>query len=272
MELVEEIAERFDSAESYRVIAHTLDMIGRKDESIAWLVRARDKDPDNPVHNWALAELFVDIGDYETAERLDPGPALALLLKMARYAEFIDAAEDQLFEDPGDLALRYNLAFAYNVTGEHRLAIWQLDRAGVREFARPETRQAIDLAALHVWMDAMYATGQIEEASETVEHISTKYTSPGPTGVNWWRAFHGACLNSILGHDDFALQGFETISESVQMPFLYLVRDAHCVQKFKDHPRFIAVIDDIEARQQEIRDRLPATLARFDVDLPEMAR
>ncbi len=270
LELAERTAELFDSAESFRAIAHMLDMIGRKDESIAWLVRARDKDPENPVYNWALAELFVDIGDFATAERLDPGPALGLLLKMGRYAEFIDAAEDRLFEDPGDLALRYKLAFAYNATGEHRLAIWQLDRSGVRDFIKPEVRQIIDLAALYVWIDAMYATGQVEAAGETVEHLSQQYTVTGPAGVNWWRVFHGSCLNSILGNDEIALQGLELISESIQMPFLYLVRDAHCVQKFKGQPRFAAVIADIESRQQETRQRLPKTLARFGVDLPEM--
>jgi len=270
LELVELIRQRFDSAESYRVIAHVLDMIGRKDESIAWLVRARNKDPGNPVYSWALAELFADIGDYVTAERLDPGPGPGLLIKMARYPEFIDFAEDKLFEDPGDLALRYTLAFAYNTIGEHRLAIWQLDRVRVREFVNPEIRQIMDLGAVHVWADAMYAAGQIEEARETVEYISNKFSSY-PTAINWWRVFHGACLDSLLGFDERALHGLGMISESLQLPFLYLVRDARCMQKFKDNPRFIAVIDGIEARQREIRDQVPATLARFGVDLPEMA-
>ncbi len=271
LELVELIEERFDSAESYRVIAHVLDTIGRKDESIAWLVTARNKDPGNPIYNWALAELFADIGDYVTAERLDPGPGLGLLLKMARYTEFIDLAEDKLFEDPGDLALRYSLAFAYNTTGEHRLAIWQLERAGVREFVYPEVRQVADLAAIYLWMDAMYASGQSEEAKETVEHISTKYSSADPSAINWWRAFHSSCMDSLQGFDEQALQGLETISGSTQLPFLYLVRDARCMQKFKGNPRFTAVIDGIEARQRELRSQVPATLARFDVELPEMA-
>lgn len=272
LELVELIRQRFDSAESYRVIAHVLDTIGRKDQSIAWLAKARNKDPGNPVYSWALAEQFVDLGDYVTAERLDPGPGLGLLLKMARYPEFIDRAEDQLFEDPGDLALRYSLAFAYNTTGEHRLAIWQLDRAGVREAVIPEVRQIMDLAAVHVWLDAMYATGQIEEARETVEYLSNKYSpSPYPAAINWWRIFHGACLDSLQGFDDRALQALEAMSGSVQLPFLYLVRDARCLQKFEDDPRFVAVIEGIEARQREIRSQVPETLQRFGIELPEMS-
>ena len=271
VELAELIRQRFDSAESYRVIAHMLDMIGRKDESIACLVRARNKDPENPVYNWALAELFADIGDYSTAERLDPGPGLGLLIKMARYPEFIEQAEDKLFEDPGDLALRYMLAFAYNTTGEHRLAIWQLDRARVRQFVNPELRQIMDLGAIYIWMDAMYATGQIEEARETVEFISNKYLSSDSTAINWWRVFHGACLSSLRGFDERALQALEMISGSPQLPFLYLVRDARCMQKLKDNTRFAAVIDGIEARQRALRDQVPATLTRFGVELPEMA-
>ena len=271
LELIELIEQRFESAESYRVIAHILDMIGRKDESIAWLVRARDKDPENPVYDWALAELFADIGDYVTAERLDPGPGLGLLLKMARYPEFIDAAEDKLFEDPGDLALRYSLAFAYNTTGEHRLAIWQLERAGVRGFVAPEVRQIMDLAAVYIWIDAMYAEGRIEEARETIEHLSNKYTPSHQATVNWWRMFHGACLISLQGFDEAALESIEKISGSLQLPFLYLVRDARCMKKFRDNTRFVTAIEAIEARQREIRERVPATLARFGVELPEMA-
>ncbi|MDJ0906821.1 MAG: winged helix-turn-helix domain-containing protein [Woeseiaceae bacterium] len=269
-ELMEQIQQRFDSAEGYRVIAHLLNTMNRVDESIAWLVRARDKDPDNPVYSWALAELFADIGDYETAIRLDPGPGLGLLLKMARYPEFIDAAEDQLFEDPGDLALRYMLAFAYNATGEHRLAIWQLDRVGVRNFIEPEIRQSLDLAAIYTWIDAKFASGQGAEAQETVDYLKKRFPGSAPN-LNWWRHFNVACMESALGSDEAALQELDLIAISPGLPPLYLVRDAHCLQKFSDNPRFIAVIENIEARQEAIRRQVPATLEAFGVDLPEMA-
>ena len=269
-ELMELIEQRFDSAEGYRVIAHLLNTMNRVDESIAWLVRARNTDPDNPVYSWALAELFADIGDYETAVRLDPGPGLGLLLKMARYPEFIDAAEDQLFEDPGDLALRYGLAFAYNTVGEHRLAIWQLDRVRVRDFIEPEIRQSLDLAAVYTWIDAMYASGQGEDAQETVDYLRMRFPGSAPN-LNWWRHFNLACMESALGLDERALQELDLISRSPGLPPLYLVRDAHCLQKFRDNPRFIAVIESIEDRQEAIRRQVPDTLARFGVDLPEMA-
>ena len=268
-DLIKLIRQRFDSAESYRVIARMLDLIGEVDESIAWLTRARIKDPDNPVYNWALTELFVDIGDYETALRLDPGPSPGLVLKMGRYTEFIAMAEDKLFDEPGDLVLRYLLAFAYNATGEHRLAIWQLDRARVIDHVLPEVRQIWDLEAALTWVDAMDADGQHAETIKIANYMMFEF--PHTSSSNWWHNFYDACLHSTQGMDEEALAELERVSESPRLPFLYLFRDARCLQKYRSEPRYIAMLDDIEARQREIRAQVPTTLERHGLNLPELA-
>ncbi|MDX1498311.1 MAG: winged helix-turn-helix domain-containing protein [Woeseiaceae bacterium] len=266
--VIDEILERFDSAESYRVVARLLDLIGRVDESIAWLVRARDKDPRNPVYDWALAELFVDIADHETALRLDPEPSPGLLLKMGRYEEFIDAAEMHLFEEPGDLTMIYLLAFAYNTTGRHEQAVWLLDRTGLIDRIRKEVRSAWDLEAVLVWIDASFATGNVEAAHEMVRW-SDEF--PHTRSANWWRFFYGGCTAAAAGDRQDALADIEMIPESPRLPFLYLVRDAHCMQGLKLHPRYVAVLEDIGARQREIREALPGTLDAFGVGLRELA-
>ena len=73
-----------------------------------------------------------------------------------------------------------------------------------------------------------------------------------------------------MGFDDLALEQLEMVPDSPRLPYLYRIRDSHCTQKFSDNAQFVTVIDRIEARQREIRDQVPVTLARFDVQLPEM--
>ncbi len=267
-DLAGRIQQRFDSAESYRVIARLLDLVGYTDESIAWLVRARDKDPGNPVYAWALAELFIDIGDFATARRLDPEPSPGLVLKMGRYEEFIDTAEDRLFDEPDNLVLRYLLAFAYNVVGRPELALWQLERVDVLNFNWPETRQVWDMEAFLTWAAAKAAVGHSEESLALMtEWIDER---PHTASPNWWRPFVHACGLSTLGRNEEAIEYYRRIMQSPRLPALYLVRDASCTKKFHGDPRYEEVIDHVEQRQREFRERVPQTLGRYGVHLPEL--
>ena len=44
-------------------MAELHDRLAEVDRSIAWTIRARDAEPDNPDHVWRLAEYYADIGD-----------------------------------------------------------------------------------------------------------------------------------------------------------------------------------------------------------------
>ena len=57
-ELVERMNELSPSPAAYRIIADTLEWLGDVDEAIAWTIRARDLEPDNPTHVWKLAEYY----------------------------------------------------------------------------------------------------------------------------------------------------------------------------------------------------------------------
>lgn len=267
--LIAEIQGRFGSAESFRVIARLLELIGRVDESIAWLLRARDQQPDDPTYVWALAELFVDIGDFETALALEPDPSLGLLLKMGEYEEFIDRAEMKVIEEPGDITLRYLLAFAQNVVGESRQAVWLLDRARVLDMVRPEMRSMWDLEAVYTWVDANAELGNLSVIQDTVHWIENyEHTQ----SANWWRAVYYACMKAAIGDDVVVFAELNLLSNSPRLPFLYLVRDARCFQRLHGDLRYEAVLDNIEMRQAMLRDRLPATLAEFGVSLEQMQR
>lgn len=266
--LTQRIQERFDNAESYRVIARLLDLIGHTDESIAWLIRARDKDPGNPVYSWALAELFVDLGDFATAYRIDPDPSPGVILKMGRYDEFIDKAEELLFDEPGNLVMRYLLAFAYNVTDRPQLALWQLERVDVLNFNWPEARQVWDIEAFLTWSEAMAAVGHSDESLAMLRvWVDVR---PHTASINWWRQFMHACGLSALGRDEEAIEYYQLIANSPRLPTLYLVRDSSCMKKFHGDSRYLEVIDHIEQRQRELLKRVPQTLDRFGVRLQEL--
>ena len=187
---------------------------------------------------------------------------------MGRYEEFIEMAEDHLFEEPDNLVLRYLLAFAYNVTGRPELALWQLERVDVLNFNWPEARQVWDLEAFLTWGEAMAATGHSDESLALMtEWIDER---PHTASRNWWRAFVHSCGLSTLGRDEEAIEYYRQIIQSPRLPTLYLVRDASCTRKFHGDPRYEEVIDHVEQRQREFRERVPQTLERFDVHLPEL--
>ena len=71
-QLLVRVEELFDGAPAYRVIADIYEYLGDVDLSIAWTIRARELEPGNLNHVARLAEFFADIGDHETAVRLDP--------------------------------------------------------------------------------------------------------------------------------------------------------------------------------------------------------
>ncbi len=85
LELVAQIERRFDGADAFRLISLLMELIGKVDEAIAWGIRARDLEPDNQDHVEWLAELYAEIGDFETAIALDPTPSIGLLFRMRRY-------------------------------------------------------------------------------------------------------------------------------------------------------------------------------------------
>lgn len=262
--VIAEIEERFDSAESYRVIARLLDLIGRVDESIGWLIRARDKNPDDPTYDWALAELYVDIGDIETATALEPDPSLGLLLKMRRYDEFIEQAEFAVIDDPNNITVQYLLAFAYNVVGKHELAVRLLDRANVLEMVDPETRHMWDFEAVFTWVDANALLGDAERLGPVIEFIRNYRKTKS---ANWWGPVYHACTESSAGEYEIALDILLLVNDSPRLPPLYLVKDAGCLRKFHGDPRYEEILRNIRSRQVALREQLPSTLEEFGVSL-----
>lgn len=263
-EVVTRIRKRFDSAESYRVIARLLELVGEVDKSIAWTLAARNREPDNPDHVDALAELYAEIGDFDTALSLQSEPGVGLLFKLRRYDELIERAELQMLEEPNDIYLRYLLAFAYNATGEPNAAIRMLRTVGQPLAPRAEVRQAIEIEGFVTYVDALDAIGDIQQASELADWFIMK---PHTESANWWVHVYKACSLAIAGRDGEALAHLERVITSPRIVWDSTLHDMQCFRRYRDEPRYRAVVEHAKSRRSTLRQGLPATLSEFGVEL-----
>lgn len=263
-EIITRVQALFDSPASVRLIARLYDLTGRVDESIAWTIKARDLEPDNPAHVGALAELYADIGDVEIALRLEAEPGIGLLTKLRRYQDVLNQGALLMIEYPDDIHLRYLQAWANLVTGNAANAVRLLEDTGLPGTVRPEARQIIDIEAAVYLIDALNAAGKVERSYELAEWWEER----GHTeSRNWWVHFYYACTLAVLDRRDESLAHLDLVRESPRLPWDYLFRDAHCLQRYSNEPRYQAVLQDIEVRQKSFREQLPRTLERHGLTL-----
>ncbi len=263
-DIIDLIRMRFNSPDAFRVIARLLELTGKVDESIAWTIKARNMEPSNLDHVEALAELYAEIGDFETARQLDKGSSIGLLYKMRRFDELIDEAELLMIDEPNDIYLRYILAFAYNATSNPEAAIRMLRIIGQPGMAMPEARQAIDVEAFISYMDALNSAGQSAEARRLAEWFDRK---PHTENRNWWVNVYRACSLAILEHHERALQKLETVTTSPRLPWNTALRDLQCFERYDNEPRYRAVLEQVESRRTRLREQLPNTLRTHNVVL-----
>jgi len=263
--VVQRMTETFDGASAYRAIAKVLDMLGDVDHAIAWTIKARDAEPNNPLHVEQLAEFYTDIGDYETAFALAPDVGVGLLFKMRRYDEMIDQAEFLMIDYPEDMKLRVYLAIAYNAVGKYEAAIRVISTSGLLESFGNGRRSTEEQDGLFALLNAAYASGEIEQAEEIAEwSFSTHYEADT---ADWWVAIEVACKNAILGRDDEVRRRLKRAQESKHLVWEPMLKDAECFKRFADDPVFQATVRHYDELREKLRARLPATLARYGVSL-----
>jgi DNA-binding winged helix-turn-helix (wHTH) protein/TolB-like protein len=263
-ELIRRIQSRFHNANAYRVIAWLEELNGALDKSIAWSLRARDLEPGNPLHIWATAELYADIGDFDTALTLEPQPGVALLFKMRRYEELIDMGEKLMREQPDDLLLQYLVAFAYNAIGRYAAAVSLLESAGLPGTVLPESRQASDMEAFISYVNALAGAGN---TSRAMELASWWHDRQHTTSSSWWTHLYNACATAVLGLDAEALDKLAVIESSPRLPWQTALLDSPCFQRYATEPVYLDVLAKVEQRRAALRRRLPETLESFGVKL-----
>jgi TolB-like protein/tetratricopeptide (TPR) repeat protein len=263
--VIERMQQNFDTAEAYRVTSWLLELAGRIDESVAWTLRARDREPDNQDHISKLAELYTLIGDLETAQRLEPEPSIGLLFLMRRYQELIGQAEFMVIEQPQDVELRYLLAFAYNATGQFESAIHILSTTGQPDtFLEQRVRSAADIEGYFALVNALAGAGQAVLARELAGHFDAGLWESIP---DWWNKAYGACGLAVMGQDQKALELLQRVNDSPRLPWRPVILDSFCFQRYAENPDYQALIRRMEERQGAKREQLPSTLAEFGVAL-----
>ncbi|HEY5678577.1 MAG TPA: tetratricopeptide repeat protein [Pseudomonadales bacterium] len=267
LELVRHVEQRFESegVDAYRLISKLLQLIGEIDTAIVWAIRARDLEPGNEDHVGQLAELYIEMGDVETALELVPSPGIGLLFKLRRYAELIDAAEELIITEPDDVSVRYLLAEAYNATGDYESAVWVLISTGLPETVMTFPRSVWDWRSFFSLINATYGLGDEDMVRGLAEwFIDRPYHHDNP---DWFKETMAACAFSVLDRDEEAFDELEEIQHSPRLPSTPFLKDAPCLRKYAGSPRFEAVVEIIDARRARLRERLPETLSAFGVSL-----
>ncbi len=266
--VISDIQERFDSAESYRAIGWLYELTGEIDRAIAWTLKARQLEPDNPDHVDKLAYLFGLIGDAETALRLTPSPSIGLLYHLRRYEELIDIAELRMIDEPDDIEVRVVLAFAYVATGAHEAAIRILSATGLPDTVlNDQARSLVEFNGFFILFDALAGSG-IPEAVELGRQLAEWNENEA-----WWGdigaiAVGRGCTRAVLGQHEKALEVLARLSESRRLADMPSLLDSWCFQQYKDEPVYRAMVDEQLSRRQALRERLPATLAEFGLSWP----
>jgi TolB-like protein/tetratricopeptide (TPR) repeat protein len=265
--VIAKIERLFDGAESYRTIAWLKELIGEVDQAIAWTIRARDLEPDKRDHVEKLGELYASIGDFETALVLEPEPGIGLLFRMRRYNELIDTAEFLMIEYPEDIDIRYLLAFAYQAIGRFESAIHILKSTGLMETNLEQNARSVsDITAIFTLMNALAGVGDSEMTK--VARSMAEWSINGPWwGDIYWQALYKGCNLAILERDDEALQLLARMKETSRLPWDPELRDQYCLQRYADEPIYKDILDHFDQRRSALRERLPATLAEFGVEL-----
>ena len=265
--VIAKIDELFDDAESHHLIGWLYELIGELDQSVAWALKARRLEPDNPDHNSNLANLFAQLGDEQMARQLEPSPSVGLLFQLRSYDELIDAAEFRMIEEPGDVEVRYLLAFAYVATDAFEPAIRILGSTGLPDTLLEDAARSVsEIEAFDTLIGALAGSG-LPEANEAAISLAQWQQDMPWWGEIGWRALFRSCNFAILGRHKEALELLPRIKESPRLRRAAYLRDSWCFRQYAEDPVYQDVLQDQEVRRAALRARLPATLAEHGVSL-----
>ena len=266
--VINNIQALFDDAESCRVVGWLYELIGEVDLAIAWTLRARNMEPDNLDHVEKLAYLYALIGDADTALRLESPPSLGTLFELGRYADLIEAAEFLMIERPDDVEVRYLLALAYDATGNYESAVYILSSTGLPDSVLSGlTRSVSEIEAFMTLANAL-AASELPDAVNLGLALARWNEDEAPWwGPIGWIALYRSCTRAVLGRDDAALALLARVKEGPRLAPRPVLRDSSCFRKYADEPAYLDVLRDQDERRARLRQKLPATLAEFGVEL-----
>ena len=179
----------------------------------------------------------------------------------------IELGEELVLDQPNQDQLWFYLARAYNAIGNFDQAIYVLENQHLPENLYVDSRHSNAIEASVTLADALNASGQQDRAHELAKWLRSFFQAITSTGGEngWWPHLYEACLQSILGEDAKSLDVLERMVDTQGLPWYPMLKDATCFQKFAEEPRYQSVVSSMDKRMQDLRQRLPETLARFRV-------
>jgi serine/threonine protein kinase/tetratricopeptide (TPR) repeat protein len=264
-ELCDEIAARFPNAQGYLLLAHLYELTGDLDIGIAWGLKALQLQPDDPETKEQIGELYARIGDFVTANRYDP-EAISQYLLQRRYKELIDLAQEKIIEFPDEFELEYDLAFAYNATGDFVSAKYLLERMGMPppdDLVKEGVFDSVAQQAIASYVDALQSLGGSDALATRIASMRADLASAAlehGLAKSWWVNWMQACYQSQLGRNADALDALDRVRDAQGLAWSPFVLDSPCLKRLNQEPRYKALIEHLETRQRQLRERLPATL------------
>ncbi len=255
-----EITNRFSSATAFSTLAQIFEKTGDLDIAIAAAKKALSLAPGDRDLEAQLAELYAEIGDFETAARFEPTPGIGQLFWRRDFEALVDVAEEIVIDQPEEAQIWYMLGFGYNAAGDHDNAVRVLKIAGAPERAKSESNVGNDIVAMATLAAALDATGAKEEARETAEwtlSAAQRFLDFGGD-QGWWAQSVKSCALAVLGRDDEAMAAFAAVNKGPGLSRLPWLKDAACYKRFADDARYKATIVAAERRQAEMRARVAA--------------
>jgi tetratricopeptide (TPR) repeat protein len=264
--ILESIQALFDSAEAYRAIDQLYELLGEIDHAIAWTIKARDLEPDNPDHVSRLAALFALIGDEETSLQLEPQPSIGLLYYLRKYDDLISIAEETMIENPDDVEIRYLLAFALVATDKFDQAIHILGSTGLPESViNDQARSTTELEAYQTLINALMAS-DLPEANKVGLALAGHEEQIWWGDAGWIGLYRG-CDYALVGNREKAHANLLLVKQSQRLRRPPELLDMWCFRAYQDDPVYQEVRQDFAARQTALRQRLPTTLSLYGVKL-----
>ena len=265
LQIARSLENGFSSPRAFLEIARIHETVGSLDIAIVWALRARDADPDYRDATWMLAELYSRIHDYEAATYFDPEPAIGTLFYSRKYEELIEFSEDLVLEFPGQTDVWYQLGRAYVATGRFEQAIYALESAGVPENVYVDSRRTTSIEAMAALADAYKQTGDTDRANELGRWLAHYFSRTMTRGTHnsWWVNQYLVCSLSILDRDEEALASMQGVIDSTGMAWYPVIMDQPCFAKYAGESQYEALVDYLEGQKEELRERLPDTLARM---------
>jgi serine/threonine protein kinase/Tfp pilus assembly protein PilF len=268
-ELGNEIAARFPNAQGYVALARLYELAGELDIGIAWGLKAVQLEPDYQDAHGQVAELFSRIGDFAAAAKYDPEPSVGRLWFERRYNELIDLAQEYIIEHPDDFEAKYYLAFAYNATGDFVSAKYLLEKMGM-----PPPDNTLDgvfdtsvspvaIQSLLSYVDALQSLDGTDALATKIAKVRIPFEAASlehGTRKSWWVNSELACYQSQLGLYADALDSLDRVRDAQGLAWSPFVLDSPCFKPLAKEPRYKALIEHLETRQKQLRERLPATL------------